>query len=213
MSFQDFVRQAKTKAQAEAAKSTAGVRTYVESFTTSRISMALSLLLFGVLRRSVFGPVVGGLHQIVKFLNTGRWETADPLTSFAQAIQSRTRVQNLPGSFVFQVGVTWNDPNVAARIASITRARQIMTSQAVIDALPEQLKDKIRPISRTALRGKQDALHVFEILWEHENSFMGRIGDAVFRKHKEDSEDLHIAKPASALPAEQKTASAPETVK
>ena len=46
MSFQDFVRQAKTKAQAEAAKSTAGVRTYVESFTTSRISMALSLLLF-----------------------------------------------------------------------------------------------------------------------------------------------------------------------
>jgi hypothetical protein len=44
MSIQEFVQEAKTKAKGEAAKSTAGVRAYVESFVSSRIAMALSLL-------------------------------------------------------------------------------------------------------------------------------------------------------------------------
>ena len=101
--------------------------------------------------------------------------------------------------------------NVASRIAAITRARQIMTSQAVIDALPTQLHDKVRPITRTALRGKQDALHVFQILWEPENSFIGRIGAAVFRKHRDSSEDLYIAEPASEQAAKQVEAPEAET--
>ncbi len=80
--------------------------------------------------------------------------------------------------------------NIAARVAEITRARQIMTTQAVIDALPSGLADKARPVTRAALRGKQDALHLFQILWEPENSLMERIGKAIFRKHKEDGNKL-----------------------
>jgi len=93
--------------------------------------------------------------------------------------------------------------NVASRIAAITRARQIMTSQAVFDALPAHLRDKARPITRAALRGKQDTLHVFQILWGAENSLIGRIGAAVFRKRGDNSEELHIAEPATEQPAEQ----------
>ncbi len=72
--------------------------------------------------------------------------------------------------------------NVAARVAEITRARQIMTTQSVIDALPSGLADKVRPITRAEFRGKQDSFAVFQILWEPEDGLLGRIGKSVFRK-------------------------------
>jgi hypothetical protein len=80
--------------------------------------------------------------------------------------------------------------NVAARVASITRARQILTTQAVIDALPSEFSDKVRPIMRAAFRGKQDSFGVFQILWEQDNSLLARIGQSLFRKQKESSEEL-----------------------
>lgn len=67
--------------------------------------------------------------------------------------------------------------NVAARIASITRARQTMTTQDVIDALPEDSGHTAIPIARAALRGKQDALVVYQLLWEPEDAESHRIGD------------------------------------
>jgi hypothetical protein len=46
MSFQEFVKDAKTKVRDEAARSTAGIRAYAQSFVTSRVSMALAMALF-----------------------------------------------------------------------------------------------------------------------------------------------------------------------
>jgi class 3 adenylate cyclase/uncharacterized RDD family membrane protein YckC len=80
--------------------------------------------------------------------------------------------------------------NVAARVAAITRERQIMTTQAVIDALPSGFADKLRPISRAAFHGKQDSFALFQILWEPENTLRGRIGELVFRKQNEDKNEL-----------------------
>ncbi|MBA4381996.1 MAG: hypothetical protein C0406_05460 [Sideroxydans sp.] len=75
--------------------------------------------------------------------------------------------------------------NVAARIASITRARQTMTSQELIDVLPAEFADKIVPITRASFRGKQDAMAVFQLLWESGDSASVRIGDATARREKE----------------------------
>ena len=61
-----------------------------------------------------------------------------------------------------------------------------MTTQTVIDSLPSEFADKVRPVMRAAFRGKQDSIAVFQILWEPENTFLGRIGQAVFRKQNED---------------------------
>jgi len=99
--------------------------------------------------------------------------------------------------------------NVASRIAAITRARQIMTSQLVVEALPEEHMDTVRPITRTALKGKQDAIHVFEILWEREASIVGRIGASVFRKRMDDTDRLPIVALASTQTADP---TAPETL-
>lgn len=75
--------------------------------------------------------------------------------------------------------------NVAARVAAITRARQILTTQTVIDALPAGFADKVRPVTRAAFRGKQDSFTVFQILWEPEDSLLGRVGQSIFRKRNE----------------------------
>ncbi len=95
------------------------------------------------------------------------------------------------GEVIYKANDVFGDTvNVAARVTAITRARQILTTQAVADALPSELADKVRPVIRAALRGKQDSLAVFQILWEPENSLLGRIGEAIFRKRIENGGKL-----------------------
>jgi class 3 adenylate cyclase len=74
--------------------------------------------------------------------------------------------------------------NVAARIASITRAQQTMTTQEVVGALPAEFEDKILPITRASFRGKQDELAVFQLLWEPEETVSNRIGNETLRGMK-----------------------------
>jgi tyrosine-protein kinase Etk/Wzc len=79
----------------------------------------------GFIRRRVAGPVVASFHRMVTLLNTGRWETPDPFASLVDGIRGRTEVQNLPGSLVFQVSVTWENPRIAAKIANLMIERYI----------------------------------------------------------------------------------------
>ncbi len=80
--------------------------------------------------------------------------------------------------------------NVAARITSITRARQTMTTQEVIDVLPAEFEDRIIHITRASFRGKQDELAVFQLLWEPGDSVSKRIGDATSRGQKASVNEL-----------------------
>ena len=72
--------------------------------------------------------------------------------------------------------------NIAARITAITRARQILTSQAVISELPNLLLKCTRPLQRTSFRGKQESFDVFQVFWEQEDTTSTRIGTQQFRK-------------------------------
>ena len=75
--------------------------------------------------------------------------------------------------------------NIAARVTAVTRARQIMTTQAVVDGLPPGFETNVRPVMRAAFRGKQDSLAVFQILWEQEDTIFRRVGQTAFRKQEE----------------------------
>ncbi|MFZ2160781.1 MAG: adenylate/guanylate cyclase domain-containing protein [Sideroxyarcus sp.] len=77
--------------------------------------------------------------------------------------------------------------NIAARVTAVTRARQIMTTQTVVDALPNGFADKTRPVMRAAFRGKQDSFAIFQILWEQEGTIFGRVGQTAFRKPDENA--------------------------
>lgn len=80
--------------------------------------------------------------------------------------------------------------NVAARVTSITRARQILTTQAVADALPAALRSKVRQVSRAEFRGKEEVFDVFQVYWEQDNTLSTRIGLPQFRKPSEARHEL-----------------------
>jgi hypothetical protein len=72
--------------------------------------------------------------------------------------------------------------NVAARITAITRPRKIMTTQAVIDLLPEEFREKTRPGISMGLRGKDASIETFQILWEPDHSSVTSISMKAYAK-------------------------------
>jgi class 3 adenylate cyclase len=90
------------------------------------------------------------------------------------------------GEVIQEAGDVFGDAvNVAARVTAITRARQILTTQSVVDKLPPELRKKARPVMRGELRGKEGALAIFQVIWEKEDTMSTRIGMSVFRKPAE----------------------------
>ena len=87
------------------------------------------------------------------------------------------------GEAILEGGDVYGDTvNIAARVTAITRARQIMTTQAVVIRLPEKLRMQSRPVMRTEFHGKVEATDVFQIAWEQEDTTRTRVGISAFRK-------------------------------
>ena len=74
------------------------------------------------------------------------------------------------GPVILEHGDVFGDAvNVAARMSAIARAGQIITTRETIAALPEALAGKARLIDTTQVKGKQDSLVIYEVIWEEEN--------------------------------------------
>lgn len=125
-------------------------QTYSETLTSRTLAedVARTLLIkdraelsnggvLGHVRTKVITPIIGFINQTWTLLNTGRWETPDPFTSLVGGIQSRTKVQNLPGSFVLQIAVTWENPKIAAAIANTLAERHV---QMTLKSNREEMK-------------------------------------------------------------------------
>lgn len=85
-----------------------------------------------------------------------------------------------------------NTVNVAARVASITRAGQIMATQAVFDALPPDLRSRMRQILRAEFKGKQDQLDIYQVVFEKEDMLSTRIGIPAFRKTQDNNDEMTL---------------------
>jgi adenylate cyclase len=83
-----------------------------------------------------------------------------------------------------------NTVNVASRVSAITRAGQVMATQAVYDALPVELRSRMRQILRAELKGKQDRFDLYQVIIEQENAQNTRIGMPAFRKTPEKVDEL-----------------------
>ena len=87
------------------------------------------------------------------------------------------------GDVICEDGDIYGDAvNVASRVAAITRASQIMTTSAVVDALPLSLHNKVRKILRADIKGKQEQLDIHQVMWELEDMGSTRIGMSAYRK-------------------------------
>ena len=61
----------------------------------------------------------------------------------------------------------WGDGvNTAARLAGLAKATEIYTSGATAMALPMEMRTSLRDLSSISVKGKQDELQVYEVIWE-----------------------------------------------
>ena len=83
-----------------------------------------------------------------------------------------------------------NTVNLAARVAAITRAGQIMSTQAVFDALPADLRSRMRQILRAEFKGKQEYHEVYQVICEQEDTMSTRFGMPAYRKLPDNDEEM-----------------------
>lgn len=97
------------------------------------------------------------------------------------------------GDAILDSGDVFGDTvNVASRVAAITRARQILATQAVVDALPPSLREKTRQIMRAEFKGKQTGFDISVVIWEMDDMMSTRIGSPAFRKSPENIDELTL---------------------
>jgi adenylate cyclase len=83
-----------------------------------------------------------------------------------------------------------NTVNVAARVAAITRAGQIMTTQEVLNVLPAELQSRMRLIMRAEFKGKRDHQDVYQVTWDQEDIEATRCGIPAFRKTPDNNDEM-----------------------
>ncbi len=95
-------------------------------------------------------------------------ETLAADTSSAVKLQMRMGMQW--GPVILESGDVFGDAvNVAARMSAIARAGQIITTRETVQALPDALAEKTRLFDTTQVKGKQDSLVIYEVMWEEED--------------------------------------------
>jgi class 3 adenylate cyclase len=67
--------------------------------------------------------------------------------------------------------------NVAARMAGLAKGGQIITTQATAGALPALLQASTRQVDRLTVKGKADAIDIYEVVWQAEE--VTRMSDGV----------------------------------
>lgn len=97
------------------------------------------------------------------------------------------------GEVICESGDVFGDTvNIAARVAAITRASQIMTTQAAVSALPPDLREKTRQIMRAEFKGKQEQLDISIVIWEMDDMLSTRVGTPVFRKLADNIDEMTL---------------------
>lgn len=72
--------------------------------------------------------------------------------------------------------------NVAARVMSITRADQILTTLPAANSLPPGLRNQLNQIMRAEFTQKEGFFEIFVVMWEPEDMLITRVGSPAFRK-------------------------------
>ena len=83
-----------------------------------------------------------------------------------------------------------NTVNVAARVAAITRAGQIMATHEVYAALSPDLKPRMRQILRAEFKGKQEYHEVYQVFCDQEDTMSTRFGIPAYRKPSDNDEEM-----------------------
>ncbi|MCC6202155.1 MAG: adenylate/guanylate cyclase domain-containing protein [Gammaproteobacteria bacterium] len=93
-----------------------------------------------------------------------------PIRDGGAAVRLACRVGLHFGPVLFENGDIFGDTvNVAARMLAIAKPTQIITTTPARVRMPPILRANSRLIDRTQVKGKQEQLDIFEILWCHDD--------------------------------------------
>ena len=85
-------------------------------------------------------------------------------------VKLRIRVGLQFGPALLEKGDVFGDTvNVAARMVSLAKAGQIITTQQTVDLLPPVLRTSSRFIDRAPVKGKKETIDICEIIWQEED--------------------------------------------
>ena len=88
----------------------------------------------------------------------------------AEALALSIRIGLHSGPAIRENGDVFGDAvNVAARIAAMAKAGQILITRPVVDALPRIVRANSRQIDHAPVKGKKGAMDIFELLWQQED--------------------------------------------
>jgi class 3 adenylate cyclase len=74
------------------------------------------------------------------------------------------------GPAILDQGDVFGDAvNVAARMAAQAKGGQIITTQSTVDKLAPMLRASTRFVDRAPIKGKQEEIDIFEIIWQEED--------------------------------------------
>ena len=108
------------------------------------------------------------------------FETADAALRASRLMQEKTDQQQEPGGpglgihigchfgpVLASGGDLYGDTvNLAARVAGLAKVGQIITTADTIDKLSPALAEQARKLDRVPVKGKQEAVTIFEFLWQ-----------------------------------------------
>lgn len=108
------------------------------------------------------GPAVQAARRMQQAIGT------DPmLIPFQVAI----RVGVHYGEVLQEGGEVYGDAvNLAARLSSMAKAHQILTTGATVTQLPESLRSYTRGLGHMRLKGRQEPLALYEFIWQEDTS-------------------------------------------
>ncbi len=74
------------------------------------------------------------------------------------------------GPAILEAGDVFGDAvNVAARMASMAKGSQIITTQNAVDEMSPIMRASTRFIDRAPVKGKKETMDIFEVLWQQED--------------------------------------------
>lgn len=112
-----------------------------------------------------------------------RFATADDAVNaginIQEVLESDSTVGSVPlsvrigmhyGPAILQSGDVFGDAvNVAARMAGIAKACQIITTEETVKHLSPDLEEMTRQFDKASVKGKQDEIVIYEVLWEQDD--------------------------------------------
>src|SRR5262245_2609503 len=109
--------------------------------------------------------------------------SADAAVQAAWAMQESVAAEVVPGEIAvdIRVGLHYGSAlvestdvfgdavNVAARIVALAKVKQILTTRQTVELLSPVLRASTRHTDRAPLKGKQEEIDVFEVIWREED--------------------------------------------